>query len=106
MWSYRADLVVDEELTGCEVVASDGEIGVVDESSDTAGAAYLVVDTGFWICGKKRLIPAGAVWRVDDFQKRVWVDLTKAQVEAAPDFAEKHRFDRADQEGYFDSTVG
>ena len=26
---------------------------------------YLVVDTGFWIFGKKRLIPAGVVTHVD-----------------------------------------
>ena len=41
---------------------------------------YLVVDTGFWIFGKKRLIPAGVVDRVDHDDRKVYVSMTKDQI--------------------------
>ena len=49
-----------------------------------AGTARLVVDTGFWIFGKKRVIPAGTVRRVDDEDRKVYVDMTKDQIKSAP----------------------
>ena len=48
--------------------------------------AYIVVDSGFWIFGKERLIPAGIVSAVEHDDKRVFVTLTKDQVKAAPDY--------------------
>lgn len=36
-----------------------------DWTSDESGRRHVVVDTGFWIFGKKRLIPAGTVRQVD-----------------------------------------
>ena len=48
-------------MTGFDVEAIDGSIGKIDESSFEADNSHIVVDTGFWIFGKKRLIPAGAV---------------------------------------------
>ena len=74
MWDYREDVgFADRDLVGYDVEATDGSIGKIDESSYEAGQAYLVVDTGFWIFGKKRLIPAGVVDRVDDQDRKVWV---------------------------------
>ena len=49
------------DLVGYDVEATDGHIGKIDEASNEAAGQYLVVDTGFWIFGKKRLIPAGVV---------------------------------------------
>lgn len=47
---------------------------------------YLVVDTGFWILGKKVLLPMGRC--IDDPKRnRIYVtDLTKQQVEALPEY--------------------
>lgn len=88
LWSYRAD-VADIDLTGFDVEATDGHIGKVDESSLEAGSAYLVVDTGFWIFGKKRVIPARAVRQVDVESRTAFVDLTKDEVKDAPDYDEE-----------------
>ena len=68
--------------------------------SPPAGA-YLVVDTGFWIFGKKRLIPAGVVQLVDDEDRRCSASLSKDEIKAAPDFDESHREMRDDYETYY-----
>ncbi|GAB4527252.1 MAG: hypothetical protein Tsb0014_07880 [Pleurocapsa sp.] len=47
---------------------------------------YLVVDTGFWIFGKKVLLPFGRA-RIDSSQKRVYATgLTKEQAEHLPEY--------------------
>ncbi len=46
--------------------------------------SYLVVDTGPWIFGKKVLLPASVIQRIDLDDKKVYVRLTKDQIKAAP----------------------
>jgi hypothetical protein len=104
MWDYQTDLGAGSlDLVGYDVEATDGSIGKVDEASNAAGSAFLVVDTGFWIFGKKRMIPAGVVDRVDDVDKRVFVRLTKDQIKSAPDFEEQHRSERDQYDEYYDT---
>ena len=87
VWSYRDnDWIRDRDLVGYSVEASDGSIGSIDEASTDAAAQWLVVDTGFWIFGKRRLIPAGAVTGVDHEAERVMVNISKEQIKAAPDY--------------------
>ena len=87
MWDYRDSAWTDGfDLDGYDVEATDGSIGVVDAATDQVSNAYLVVDTGFWIFGKKRVIPAGVVSGVEHDDKRILVTLTKDQVKAAPDY--------------------
>jgi PRC-barrel domain len=81
---YGSGSAVD--LTGFDVEATDGEIGKVDKANNETSASCLVVDTGFWIFGKKRMIPAGVVQRIDTTDKRVYVNLTKDQIKNAPDY--------------------
>ena len=89
LWAYRTDLAMtDRDLTGYEVDAIDGRIGKIDEASQEVGQAHLVVDTGFWIFGKKRLIPAGLVTHADHTDRKVYVSMTKDQIKQAPDFDE------------------
>ena len=89
-----ADQIPD--ITGYDVEATDGSIGEVDEASFQDASSCLVVDTGFWIFGKKRMIPAGVVQRVDRDDKKVYVNMTKDQIKSAPDYdAEKHHQDEA-----------
>ncbi|MFE5494399.1 PRC-barrel domain containing protein [Streptomyces virginiae] len=73
------------DLTEWRVEAADGHIGVVDEQSDEAGNAFLVVDAGGWIFGKL-LIPAGAVTRIDRARRTLHLSLRRGQVEDAPQF--------------------
>ncbi|GGT78326.1 MULTISPECIES: PRC-barrel domain-containing protein [Streptomyces] len=83
------------DLTGWRVEATDGHIGKVDKHSDEVGDAYLVVDTGMWIFGKEVLLPASTVTRVDLVEQAVYVDRTKEQIKAAPEFhSDKHLADQ------------
>ena len=103
-WTYRDPLTTAQtDLTGYDVQAADGSIGKIDETSNDAGAAYVVVDTGFWIFGKKRMIPAGVVERVDHDARMVYVGMTKDQIKNAPDFDEAHRQDRTSYDTYYSS---
>ena len=86
LWNYRIEIETrDVDLDGFDVEATDGHIGEVDEWSAADGDSFLVVDTGFWIFGKKRVVPARAVKQIDVDGKTVFVDMTKDQVKGAPD---------------------
>jgi hypothetical protein len=84
------------DLAGYDVEASDGHIGKVDEATYEAGWSSVVVDTGFWIFGKKRMIPAGVIQRIDPDDRKVYVSLSKEEIKQAPDFDEARR----EQEAY------
>jgi hypothetical protein len=87
MWTYRdTTWTADYDLVGYDVEATDGSIGSIDEATNESASSYLVVDTGFWIFGKKRLIPAGVVSAVDHESKSVHVNMTKEQIKSAPDY--------------------
>jgi ribosomal 30S subunit maturation factor RimM len=85
IWSYREE-VTDLDLSDFKVVASDGEIGKVDEASYETGAGLIIVDTGPWILGKKVMLPAGTIERVDLEEHLIHVDRTKDEIKAAPEF--------------------
>jgi len=87
IWTYQDTTWAEgNDLVGYDVEATDGSIGKIDEATNESASSYLVVDTGFWIFGKKRLIPAGVVSRVDHDSKNVYVNLTKEQIKSAPDY--------------------
>jgi hypothetical protein len=104
VWMYRTTTGLDpaqvNQLVGYEVEATDGHIGKIDELSKETSHQYLVVDTGFWIFGKKRLIPAGLVTRVDHRDHKVYVSMTKDQIKQAPDFDEATSRDDASYDRY------
>jgi len=88
LWSYRDDVVSSTggDVIGYDVDAIDGSIGKVDETSLAADNSHIVVDTGWWIFGKKRLIPAGTVTSVDHDDHKVYVAMSKDQIKGAPDY--------------------
>lgn len=89
VWRYKdAAWSDDRDLVGYDVEATDGSIGTIDEATTETDTAYVVVDTGTWIFGKKRMIPAGLVTNVDHDARTVSVTLSKDQVKAAPDYEE------------------
>jgi len=70
-----------------KIQASDGEIGVVkdllfDDKSWTA--RWLVVDTGFWLFGRKVLLPVSALGKPDHALRHLPVRLTRQQVKDSP----------------------
>jgi hypothetical protein len=99
-WTYGdADtLGVDPtrtDLTGFSVEATDGGIGKVDEATHETSRSYIVVDTGPWIFGKKVLLPAGVVERIDLDSETVFVHRTKDEIKNAPEFDEATYLDDA-----------
>jgi hypothetical protein len=90
IYTYRENLIgsVDTDIVGFSVEALDESIGKVDESTYDAGSAYIVVDTGPWIFGKKVMLPAGVIRDVDVDNEIVYVDRTKDQIKNAPEFDE------------------
>ena len=89
IWTFRASPqinVQDIDLSGYKVEATDGGIGKVDQATYETGGSYLVVDTGPWILGRKVLLPAGVVERIDPDDEKVYVDRTKDEVENSPEF--------------------
>ncbi|MFC8681329.1 PRC-barrel domain-containing protein [Microbacterium ureisolvens] len=88
-WDYRQSVgrgPGSRDLVGYHVHATDGDIGKIDEASDEVGGSRLVVDTGPWIFGRKVILPAGTVQRVDDDDEKVYVDLTKDQIKNSPEW--------------------
>jgi len=101
IWTYRIDIFpVDSsaqrpDMTGFDVVTRDGhKIGKVDEATNEVGSSFMVVDTGFWIFGKKRMIPAGTIDSIDVDNREVKVDIDREDVKEAPDYDQVRRGDQ------------
>ncbi|MGH8875339.1 MAG: PRC-barrel domain containing protein [Acidimicrobiia bacterium] len=92
IWTYRtesdlgADPAAGVDMTGYKVEALDGSIGKVDEATYEVGSSYIVVDTGPWIFGKKVMLPAGVIERVDLHDESVFVNRTKDEIKDSPEF--------------------
>lgn len=87
IWTYRENVLPDaRKLEGFDVEAKDGKIGKVDEATDEIGGAAIVVDTGPWIFGRKVVIPAGTIERVDVENRKIFVGMTKDQIKNSPEF--------------------
>jgi hypothetical protein len=87
IWTFTIEQpLVGAELTGYSVEATDGKIGKVDEATQDAGNSFLIVDTGPWIFGKKVMLPAGVVDRVEPESETVFVGLTKDEIKKAPEY--------------------
>ena len=88
IWTYNSDVGDTRNIVGYSVEALDGGIGKIDEASEEVGASSIVVDTGPWIFGRKVILPAGVVDRVDRDDERVYVSRTKEQIKSAPELGE------------------
>jgi hypothetical protein len=91
IWTFQVEVepsLADADLDGFSVEAKDGKVGKVDEATHEAGGSFLIVDTGPWIFGKKVMLPAGVVERIDPESETVFVDLTKDEIKNAPEYDE------------------
>jgi hypothetical protein len=91
VWSYPDPELLganirDTDVTGYGVEALDGSIGKIDEATYDTGSSYLIVDTGSWLrVGKKVMLPAGVVLRVDITDEKVYVNRMKDEIKDAPE---------------------
>jgi hypothetical protein len=89
IWSYSRNYASKPmDVEGFKVEATDGDIGKVDEATYEVGSAYIVVDTGPWIFGRKVVLPAGAIERLDLDNEKILVRLTKDQIKDSPELDE------------------
>ncbi len=116
--NYKEDIFGGEDIKSFSVYDSTNDkIGsVYDIIVDESGRfRYLVLDTGFWIFGKKVLLPVGRA-SIDYSQGRVYAQgLTKEQAEGLPkydddmtidyDYEEQVRMVYRGQEYQTDNTV-
>lgn len=96
LWSYRQQLIGIgelETLTGYQVEATDGTIGSIEQASEEAGSSHIVVSAGMWIFGRKLMLPAGTIARIDHVERKVYVDRDKEEVKGAPKYDEELRSD-------------
>ena len=89
MWVYRDVTLAQQNVSGLKVEALDGSIGKVDDATNDVEGSFIVVDTGPWIFGKKVLLPAGVIARVDLDTETVFVNRTKEQIKNAPEYDEE-----------------
>lgn len=113
IWTFRTESPgggqmggADMDLTGYSVEATDGGIGKIDEATYEAGGSYLVVDTGPWIFGKKVMLPAGVVDRLDPDSETVFVSRTKDEIKNAPEYDEERSRGDADYRGELGGYYG
>jgi len=85
LWNYGDDLERRSDLEGFSVAALDGDVGKIDDATYDVDSSYIVIDTGPWIFGRRVLIPAKAIVRVDIPNETVFLRLKKQQIEDAPD---------------------
>jgi hypothetical protein len=88
LWTHRDTNISTMNLEGFSIEAIDGSIGKIDEATNDVGSSYVVVDTGPWIFGKKVLLPAGVIDRVDSENETVYVNRTKDEIKDSPEFDE------------------
>src|SRR5215213_10151848 len=91
-WSYSSSSGYGAQggmdLKDFDVEATDGSIGHIDKATRDVGSSYIVVATGPWIFGRKVMLPAGVIQRVDTKEKKVYVNCTKDQIKDSPELNE------------------
>ncbi len=81
------------DLKGYDIIASDGEIGSIEEfyfDDASLVVRYLVANTGSWLTGKQNLISPQAITHLDRENRNIHVNLTKEQVTKSPGI-DKHQ---------------
>jgi uncharacterized protein (TIGR02271 family) len=94
--NYKDEIFGGDDIKGYDVYAGNNEkIGsVYDALIDEQGSfRYFVVDTGFWVFGKKVLVPMGKV-QIDYDRHRIHVqNMTKEEVERMPEYSDNMAID-------------
>jgi hypothetical protein len=77
------------DVTGYYIQATDGDLGHVEDflvDDETWAIRYCIVDTRNWLPGRKVLVSPEWIQRVSWEDSKVYVDLSKRHIEAAPEF--------------------
>jgi hypothetical protein len=77
-----------KNLSGFKVSATDGKLGKVEQfyfDDESWTVRYLVINTGFWIFGRKVLVSPIFFTGVDWLTKSIALHLSKKQIRESPD---------------------
>ena len=80
-------LMSSNELNGCHIQATDGEIGHVDDvlvDEDSWRVCYLVLDTSNWIGGRSVVVSPRVLTGVDLSDRIVKVDADREDIRQSP----------------------
>ncbi|MEO1375248.1 MAG: DUF2382 domain-containing protein [Cyanobacteria bacterium J06635_10] len=87
--NYKEDIFAGNDIKNFSVYSENNEnIGSVHDAivDETGRFRYLVVDTGFWIFGKKVLLPIGST-NIDYNSQKVYIPgFSKQQAENLPEY--------------------
>jgi hypothetical protein len=92
VWKYRESMAFSAsgvDLSGFEVVGTDGSIGTVDKASNDVRVNYIIVDTGDWLSGRPVILPAATVESIDAAARKVTIDRSMDDIRNAPEFHPK-----------------
>jgi hypothetical protein len=93
------------DLKGFDILATDGEIGDVEEfyfDDERWAVRYIVVNTGDWLAGRQVLVSPFSVMQVDRENGQLHVALTKSQVGKSPDINTRKPVSRQMETNYAD----
>ena len=86
LWSFPEGVLgPDDSVKGFRVEALDGPVGKVSWASYAPGESYLVISLLRHLREAHHVVPAAAVERVSTDEHTVWLRLTRAEVEQAPE---------------------
>jgi hypothetical protein len=86
LWSFPEGMLgSDDSIKGFRVEATDGDAGKVSWASYAPGESYLVISLPHHLHAVHRVVPAAAVERISTSARKVWLRLTRTDVERAPE---------------------
>jgi hypothetical protein len=86
LWSFPDGMLgPDDSIKGFRVEARDGHAGKVSWASYRPGESYAVISLLHHLHETHHVVPAAAVERVRTNERTVWLRLTRAEVEQAPE---------------------
>lgn len=78
-----------KEVSGYSVLATDGQLGHIEDfiaQDDDWAIRYCVLDTGNWLPGRKVLVAADWIQRIDAERAEVQIDLDRESIRASPEY--------------------
>jgi hypothetical protein len=99
-----AHLMNTNDLYGTKVIASDGDIGFIEDFyfDDSIWAIrYAAVDTGTWLPGRQVLLSPYAFAELDEDKATLSIHLSKAKIQGSPPIESGRTVSRQSEIGYF-----
>jgi PRC-barrel domain protein len=93
------------DVMGYYISATDGDLGHVEDflvDDETWAIRYIIVDTRNWLPGRRVLISPEWIREVSSEDSKVYVDLSKRHIEAAPEFDPSIPLAREHEERLYD----